>query len=527
MSVNINVNLQGFDAFLLRAKAKELTELNRKKQLQKENLKKSKKKEVVSIKKPVTNKSPLLFINKSTPKRKLDEIAASNSKTINYNKVYWIADYNFNLKGTCSIDIHLFSGDLTKKVIHSTQCLPFPASFPWVRNAAPNYYGYYIRYDSYTDYCLPVSKDACIMIFSVYSESGLETSRTQRRGNRGNVPWPLWEDRYNYLFSLRAKAEYDVKFSTFAYYIDTTTVRRISLPRGVEDAVSLTSWAQRTGTAKGFLEGAVPIPPIFDPIFNPPGDYPFGQVSFGSNSTGRQLSLQPEDKNDIGFYTYNYYEIAGAMASGEYAEFEDNGGLIFSAGEFLTTPGIYTFLRNPSTAKQIDSTLSGPGRQFGANAYKDSEVRSIINYPNMPEGSYYLAYAGDPNDNSSKTLEYNEKERIIKYLPVLPTTPPRDYKDYINFPPDYIDPLSNSAVWKTFPRRKNLAMVPENNLPKRAPISVTNPGGFEFGQYNWNYGSPGISEKAYWDWGDPEYCQQQLLALGFSLSSITPDSSPS
>ncbi len=165
------------------------------------------------------------------------------------------------------------------------------------------------------------------------------------------------------------------------------------------------------------------------------------------------------------FRRIKFTDIAGGFRSGA-----NISGPVGNRGPriYISGPGIYSFLKNPASAYAAGNRAETLQGLYNYVANAPLPAKSTTVYNRVPFIDYMLTYNG-------------------------PVPPVGDYEP-VN---DVLNP-----VWR------------QSRQPTKVP-------GFKDNYFTESDGGY-LLHYMWWDWGKPNYCREQLLALGFTEANITP-----
>jgi hypothetical protein len=163
--------------------------------------------------------------------------------------------------------------------------------------------------------------------------------------------------------------------------------------------------------------------------------------------------------------------------------------LLNLSGVSYVTPAAFKILNSTSA---FNTALLGLGSSFGGEDYQS------YYYPPSSRGSMYTAFSDNLPD------KYRNKWLAVSRLDPTFATALRYASD---LPPNVVTFSDvngqDDSRWKRLRRNPLIAQKPP--APQYAAQAAT-----------W------LAPYFYWDWGNPDYCREQLLALGFTSSDLTP-----
>lgn len=228
----------------------------------------------------------------------------------------------------------------------------------------------------------------------------------------------------------------------------------------------------------------------YGPVTNRISEY-VSCVRFGDLlATPVRKGNEIENENDT--YLDNFVSLQNGFSEGLVGiggNFYIENWLRTLSGVSYVTPAAFKILNNVS---QWETALFALGNSLGGEDYQS------YYYPPSSRGSMYAAFSDNLPD------KYQDKWLAVSRLDPTFATALRYASD---LPPTVVTFSDvngqDDPRWKRLPRNPLIAQKPP--APQYAAQAAT-----------W------LAPYFYWDWGNPDYCREQLLALGFTTSDLTP-----
>ncbi len=419
-----------------------------------------------------------LYATGDPPRRRPEPPTPTLAKQNNHN-IAWLCTGLLGTYPNSSIEsFYITSGDgnSSLELQYNSRLLPFPdppfyTFWRFVGNPRLSYVNREISDSDYDYTLLPINADSAILIIAYAVNNAIATYAYEEILYEGNyekfvnlTPDPLGLIEigtvvYRISDTVPTSVQTASDKNVYAVYVSKTSVRLLNTPTQVKNAFGFTIDEPTTITTTDTYYKQDPDPDI-------PYLVPY-TVTATYLSTANVSKATYNTNIESYFATTKFNDIyAGSFSGNEYND------IYF---EFIG-PGIYTYLKNPAAANAAYAEFAN-----------DQDLYDYINTPYLPLKTISLSSI---NLKLDTLLEYNG--------PI-----PADSSYYPVYDAD--DNLIENPVWRRYSVKRIVPQQPDNPY--------------------YNSPNPLYAKDIaliYWDWNQPAYCREQLLALGFTEADLTP-----